>query len=737
MPATPYAIPRLTKAEYDLVTTINSNPSWNRAKVLSVLKSHLQLAVTIELATIPIYLSTYYSIDRTPGTEDPKADNAFPKTAISRFADEAGALIMSVAVEEMLHMSLASNVLYSLGEDPQLYGSAPDSYPAYLPGHRKNILCSADNDSRNIPIPLAKFSFEQLSHFLAIEYPATADASPEPGNWDTIGQVYSYVRCLISSRYVCDDDFRVRQSQDQQANQIKVTEYSPNSIDTVFPTESFNYVAPLVPSATGSTAKVASYPGDEDSHLGTSELLSINSCYDALEAIATICFQGEGFAEEAYDDASKDELSHYYRFLSLQSKLVGYDQGYIEQGLQLKNNVAPIPAAPQPAQNQFSENDLSSFVYPAPSNPIAEEFADGHKELVAIADGLFQYMLVMTETVYRVPSVSQKIYFNRSMHQSMIWILDKFLRALRGIKTADGNHSLCATFANIDLGSRENAFATLTSMVQKFEKNYGAQEWYANAEVRYYVPKIVELPDVSVYWSGATPTPYPAYLETPVSPQGRGAASSPISPRTEFVTNGVYAGTPKWPLTPPADSELPEGALRHACMGLNSCKNQGRTASNDCAGQGFCATSLSYNPAAPSQPTLTDHTCHVQNDCRNQGGCGLYGTEAELAEPGHNACQSLGSCATPINAERFITDGDSRGNSVWLQARSVFAKKVWPGLKKADACLPDTPPEVPGSSDNANLFQYGPTIGWIENDNDGSGMTACGSSGMSGAGSCS
>ena len=192
----------------------------------------------------------------------------------------------------------------------------------------------------------------------------------------------------------------------------------------------------------------------------------------------------------------------------------------------------------------------------------------------------------------------------------------------------------------------------------------------------------------------------------------------------------------KWPLHPPTSDQLPEGADRHACMGLNSCKNQGRTLQNNCAGQGYCSTALAYQPTNPSEGAPSDHTCHVLNDCRNQGGCGLYGTQEELATPGHNECQSQGSCATPINAERFITDGNLRGESVWLQARKVFTDKVWPELAKSNPELPATPPPVPGSIDNPNLFQYGPTIGWIEYDNDGQGMTACGSSGMSGAGSC-
>ena len=43
---------------------------------------------------------------------------------------------MSVAVEEMLHMSLSSNILFAMGVAPQMYRKAPKKYPTGLPYHR-------------------------------------------------------------------------------------------------------------------------------------------------------------------------------------------------------------------------------------------------------------------------------------------------------------------------------------------------------------------------------------------------------------------------------------------------------------------------------------------------------------------------------------------------------------------------------------------------------------------------
>lgn len=198
-----------------------------------------------------------------------------------------------------------------------------------------------------------------------------------------------------------------------------------------------------------------------------------------------------------------------------------------------------------------------------------------------------------------------------------------------------------------------------------------------------------------------------------------------------------YAAEPDFPTTIGAQ---PQGMPLHACMGLNACAGSDRFGAagppggagpNACAGQGYCATGA-------------DHTCHVQNDCKGQGGCGLYGTGEEMNNPGANACRSQGSCATPINAERFSTNGPNQGQSVWLRARAVFEAN-WKGTQAAlkaqqtTGAIPSTQPlpATPGATPAA-FAATGPTYLWISQDNEQRGnMTACGSSAMSGAGGCS
>ena len=105
--------------------------------------SALQSAVELEHATIPLYLYALYSLD--------EAKNA----AIA-------GIIESVVVEEMLHMTLASNVMNALGGSPVIDqpGFIP-TYPGPLPGGVESEL----------KVNLAPFSMDQLAAFLQIEEP--------------------------------------------------------------------------------------------------------------------------------------------------------------------------------------------------------------------------------------------------------------------------------------------------------------------------------------------------------------------------------------------------------------------------------------------------------------------------------------------------------------------------------------------------------------------------------------
>ncbi len=144
----------------------------------------------------------------------------------------------------------------------------------------------------------------------------------------------------------------------------------------------------------------------------------------------------------------------------------------------------------------------------------------------------------------------------------------------------------------------------------------------------------------------------------------------------------------------------------HACMGLNACKGHDRWGDNVCAGMGYCATAEA-------------HSCHTNNNCRGQGGCGLYGSGEQQDNPGNNHCAWQGSCAVPINAERFSTDGSNKGKSVWTRARALFQQRM----------------EQAGRQYGPSPMENGPPHQWLQ-DVSGGHYTACGASGLSGGGSC-
>lgn len=119
------------------------------------LLSYLNAAMALEHATIPPYLTAYYSIHS--GTNS-----------------DAAHIIRVIAVEEMLHLTLVANVLNAIGGEPDLTrpGFVP-SYPAYLP--------DGEND---FTVDLRPFSPEAVETFCKIERPGQAPGAGLPADDD-------------------------------------------------------------------------------------------------------------------------------------------------------------------------------------------------------------------------------------------------------------------------------------------------------------------------------------------------------------------------------------------------------------------------------------------------------------------------------------------------------------------------------------------------------------------------
>jgi hypothetical protein len=384
------------------------------------LRTHLQTAIEIELSTIPIYLYTYYSLNRVPTTvpDSPRGDE------IATFANKAGGILMSVAVEEMLHLSLASNILKALGGTPKIYGMAPENYPTNLP----------DRISDGWEVGLTRFTEAQLKEFMDIENPAPAKKDPEGDNWETIGQFYEYIADLIKLTGHADYSNPDYQLADGKGY------YATNNVDTVYPNNAFyikNPEDPNDPSARG--ADVAVYPNSDDS----GGLIQITCKDDALNAIAEISEQGEGYRKDPsheFDDKKDLEKSHWYKYNELHDEF---------------NKLALTP------------DELALFIFPFPDNPANSDYPADIQELVNLSNAVFSYLLWMTELSFTLKGSAQSSMFYIGMHKGMIFILDKIIGGMRSLTYTDskGNTlNVAPTFNNFNFTSIETAKAELISL---------------------------------------------------------------------------------------------------------------------------------------------------------------------------------------------------------------------------------------------------------------------------------
>jgi hypothetical protein len=133
------------------------------------IRQTLQSAIELEYATLPIYLSAMFSLE----VQNYVAYNA----------------IRSVAMEEMVHMAIAANMLAALGGSPRIK-TIQVKYPVRgLPG-------GAEPD---LQVGLAPLSKHQLRNFLRIEMPQFLLGDSGRGEaYPTIAALYQSLRTAIA-----------------------------------------------------------------------------------------------------------------------------------------------------------------------------------------------------------------------------------------------------------------------------------------------------------------------------------------------------------------------------------------------------------------------------------------------------------------------------------------------------------------------------------------------------------
>lgn len=220
--------------------------------IIDDLRAHLLTAVQLEQATIPVYLCALYSI--------PEGTNL-----------EASTVIRSVVMEEMLHMTLAANVLNALGDHVPIVPSdftAP--YPKFLP-----------HSNKAFEAVLLPFSKAALEVFLKIEKPAAPNAKPQGNDYSTIGQFYAAIEIML--RKACDERGEKHVFVGDPARQARAGRW---------------------------------YYG------GGGDVIEVHDLESAVRALKEVTEQGEGidFTIEDSDQLEFDdvgELAHYFRFKEL------------------------------------------------------------------------------------------------------------------------------------------------------------------------------------------------------------------------------------------------------------------------------------------------------------------------------------------------------------------------------------------------------------------------------------
>lgn len=270
------------------------------AWTLEQLREHLQWAIELEHATIPPYLYAMYTLrpDANP---------------------EAYYVIRSVVVEEMLHMTLAANLLNAVGRRPVVDspGFIPD-YPTALPF-----------TDPGFEVRLLAFSPEAIDMFLTIEAPEQHfDPNPGPGPegpYRSIGEFYDGI--LEGLRELTDDGADPRIFTGNPTRQVGPAQYY---------------------SAGGKVVVVRDYGS-------------------AREAVRIVKDQGEGMAEDVDVPADDNyfgeptEVAHYYRF----------------NEIKLGRRYAPDQHLPsEPPRGDPLPVDWTA-VYPVPPTPRSADYPAG------------------------------------------------------------------------------------------------------------------------------------------------------------------------------------------------------------------------------------------------------------------------------------------------------------------------------------------------------------------------
>ncbi|CAH1248482.1 Hypp8163 [Branchiostoma lanceolatum] len=265
---------------------------------LTELLENLNLALRLEWATIPPYLSAYYSIK-------------------DGFNTKVGTLIKSIVVEEMNHLSLVANIINAIGGTPVLNNTdLIPTYPAPLPG----------GCHQSITIQLAKCSLHQIHDiFMVIEMPECSGKIIENINaLEILDGDMSYTTEFDASDFASTDPVRSKCSDlepetleallEEVTTKCKemVENYQPDTIGAIY---IHKILCPMI-----DLYKRGILRFGEDPSKQYPRPFPVTDLCTAIMAIHLIVDQGEGGnpCDPFYKGINGErELSHYYKFAEI------------------------------------------------------------------------------------------------------------------------------------------------------------------------------------------------------------------------------------------------------------------------------------------------------------------------------------------------------------------------------------------------------------------------------------
>ena len=242
--------------------------SLTRITSVDELCKHLHAALQLEHATIPLYLTALYSIQ--PGTNSVGYH-----------------IIRTVVVEEMLHLTLAANILNAVGGTPGLaHADFVPEFPTVLP-----------DGETDFEVSRQRFSKEAVEMFLRIERPARPS-----------GDSARHIRRkrtrqgLLPAAHVADDHelhfYSIGEFyQDIGQALVSLQKEKRKQGEELFIGDPARQVTP------------------EYYYSGGGHVIPVTDLESAQGAIRLISEQGEGIGGGIFD--YEGELSHYYRFQQL------------------------------------------------------------------------------------------------------------------------------------------------------------------------------------------------------------------------------------------------------------------------------------------------------------------------------------------------------------------------------------------------------------------------------------